>query len=185
MENVVERDNVRICLSRLEEATSGSNKSFFKRLNTNCEMALAALEANDILTEATETYKSLKATNKKISMSTHLRSVDNILVYIFLKNLMTAPTTTLAYKKGLIDKDGNLLREPKNKEEEDCISNLDLFIGKLRTWLRPHLNKLSKMSWVRSMDSNYRIQNALGNIETLSKRATVMRVNQELDRILQ
>lgn len=190
MENAVSRvrgesmDAVQVYLKRLEEATSGPNKTFFKRMNSSCTMALAALEARDVLTEAGETYKTLKATNKKISMSTHLRSVDNILVYIFLKNLMTAPTSTQAYKLGLIDKDGNLLREPKTKVEEDSISNLDLFIGKLRTWLRPHLTKLSKLSWVRSMDSSYRIQNALGNIDTLSKRAAVMRVNQELDKVL-
>ena len=177
-------DPVQVYLKRLEEATIGPNKTFFKRMNSYCTMALAALEAGDILTEARETYKTLKATNKKISMSTHLRSVDNILVYIFLKNLMTAPSTTQAYKLGLIDKDGNLLREPKTKAEEDSISNLDLFIGKLRTWLRPHLTKLSKLSWIRSMDSSYRIQNALGNVDTLSKRAVVMRVNQELDKVL-
>jgi hypothetical protein len=84
----------------------------------------------------------------------------------------------------LIDKDGKLLREPKTQEENDCISNLDLFIGKLRTWLRPYMSRLSKMAWVKSMDASYRVQNALGNAESLSKRATVLRVNDELDKLL-
>jgi hypothetical protein len=60
-----------------------------------------------------------------------------------------------------------------------------LFIGQLRKWLRPYMNRLSKMTWVRSMDASYRIQNALGNTESLSKRATVIRVNDELDKILE
>ena len=47
-----------------------------------------------------------------------------------------------------------------------------------------HLSKLARMSWVKSMESNYRIQNALGNYDSLSKRATVIRVNDELDKVL-
>lgn len=173
------------CFERLEEAAAGDNKHFLEKLQRNCKMAVAALESDGIVNEAHTTMKSLKASNKKISMSTHLRTVDNVLVYIFLKNLLTAPSSTKAYKLGLIDKDGKLLREPETQEENDSISNLDLFTGQLRKWLRPYMNRLSKMTWVRSMDSNYRIQNAFGNSDTLSKRATVLRVNDELDKILE
>lgn len=173
------------CFERLEAASAGDNKHFLEKLQRNCKMAVAALESDNIISEAQNEFKSLKTLNKKISMSSHSRSIDNVLVYIFLKNLMTAPSTTKAYKLGLIDNEGKLLREPKTQEENDSISNLDLFSAKLRKWLRPYMNKLSKMSWVRSMDSNYRIQNALGNSDSLSKRATVMRVNNELDKILE
>lgn len=173
------------CFERLEEASAGDNKHFLEKLQRNCKMAVAAMESDNIISEAQNDLKSLKAMNKKISMSTHSRSIDNVLVYIFLKNLMTAPSTTKAYKLGLIDREGKLLREPKTQEENDSISNLDLFTAQLRKWMRPYMNRLSKMSWVRSMDSNYRIQNALGNSDSLSKRATVMRVNDELDRILE
>ena len=173
------------CFERLEEASAGDNKHFLEKLQRNCKMAVAALESDNVISEAQNDLKTLKAMNKKISMSTHSRSIDNVLVYIFLKNLMTVPSTTKAYKLGLIDKDGKLLREPKTAEENDSISNLDLFTAQLRKWMRPYMNRLSRMSWVRSMDSNYRIQNALGNSDSLSKRATVMRVNDELDRILE
>ena len=173
------------CFERIEAASAGDNKHFLEKLQRNGKMAVAALESDNIINEAQTTMKSLKAANKKISMSTHSRSVDNILVYIFLKNLLTVPTTTKAYKLGLIDKDGKLLREPKTAEENDSISNLDLFIGQLRKWLRPYMNRLAKMTWVRSMDASYRIQNALGNTDSLSKRATVIRVNDELDKILE
>lgn len=173
------------CFERLAEASLGDGKNFFEKLHRNCGIAIASLESDNVISEAQETMKSLRSLNKKISMSTHLRTIDNVLVYIFLKNLMTAPTSTKAYKLGLIDKDGKLLREPKTQEENDSISNLDLFSAQLRKWLRPYMNRLAKMTWVRSMDSNYRIQNALGNADSLSKRATVMRVNDELDKILE
>ena len=184
MEIAVSLDILNVCFRRLEEASGGDNKHFLEKLQRNCKMAVAALESDNVIAEAQSSVKTLKAMNKKISMSTHLRTIDNILVYVFLKNLMTAPSTTKAYKLGLIDKDGKLLREPKTQEENDCISNLDLFIGKLRTWLRPYMSRLSKMAWVKSMDASYRVQNARGNAESLSKRATVLRVNDELDKLL-
>ena len=172
------------CFERLEDASKGDNKNFLEKLNRNCGIAVAALESDNIISEAQNSVKTLKTMNKRIGMLTHSRTIDNVLVYIFLKNLMTVPTTTPAYKMGLIDKDGKLIREPKTQEENDSISNLDLFVAQLRKWLRPYMNRLAKKSWVRSMESKYRIQNALGNAESLSKRATVIRVNDELDKIL-
>jgi hypothetical protein len=57
-------------------------------------------------------------------------------------------------------------------------------MAKMRKWLKPQLSKLSSMSWVKSVDANTRIQNALSNAETLSKRYTVKKVNDTLDNIL-
>jgi hypothetical protein len=80
--------------------------------------------------------------------------------------------------------EGNLIKTPKTEEENDAISNLDLLMAKMRKWLKPQLSKLSSMSWVKSVDANTRIQNALSNAETLSKRYTVKKVNDTLDNIL-
>lgn len=147
-------------------------------------IATSNLEAEGVLTEASNALYSLKHLNKKVSMSSHVRSIDNVLVYIFLKSLLTIPTTTEAYKLGLIDKDGNLKREPITDAENAAISNLDLLIAKIRMWLKPHLQKLSSMTWLKSVGGNDRIQNALSNADTITKRAYVIRCNDELDKIL-
>ena len=47
-------------------------------------------------------------------------------VFVFLKSITTIPTTTKAYKLGLIDRNGKLIRNPKTQEEHNAISNLDL-----------------------------------------------------------
>lgn len=148
------------------------------------EMAASYLEGNGILDEAAHAVYAIKTLNKKVSMSSHIRSIDNVLVFVFLKSLLTIPTTTEAFKLGLIDKDGNLIREPLTPKENDAISNLDLFMAKIRTWLRPHLQKMSSMTWVKSVGGKDRVQNALSNADMVAKRAFVIRCNDELDKIL-
>ena len=71
------------CFRRIAEATESNDRHFLERLVRNCNMAIAALEADNVINEAQKGTKTLKAMNKKINMSTHLRSIDNVLVYIF------------------------------------------------------------------------------------------------------
>ncbi len=165
----------------LEDKNSVSG---LQRLVNNAETMSAYFEANGILTEARETLYSLKTRNKKINLSTHNRDIDNVLVFVFLKSITTIPTTTKAYKLGLIDRNGKLIRNPKTQEEHNAISNLDLLMFKLREWLRPKMYCLSSVNWIRGLYKDKRIQNYLLNSEIISKQYVVRRLNSELDTIL-
>lgn len=165
----------------LEDKNSVSG---LQRLVNNAETMSAYFEANGILTEARETLYSLKTRNKKINLSTHNRDIDNVLVFVFLKSITTIPTTTKAYKLGLIDRNGKLIKNPKTKEEHNAISNLDLLMFKLREWLRPKMYCLSSVNWIRGLYKDKRIQNYLLNSEIISKQYVVRRLNSELDTIL-
>ena len=165
----------------LEDKNSVSG---LRRLVNNAETMSAYFEANGILTEARETLYSLKTRNKKINLSTHNRDIDNVLVFVFLKSITTIPTTTKAYKLGLIDRNGKLIRNPKTQEEHNAISNLDLLMFKLREWLRPKMSCLSSVNWIRGLYKDKRIQNYLLNSEIISKQYVVRRLNSELDTIL-
>lgn len=158
--------------------------SGLQRLVNNAETMSAYFEANGILTEARETLYSLKTRNKKINLSTHNRDIDNVLVFVFLKSITTIPTTTKAYKLGLIDRNGKLIKNPKTQEEHNAISNLDLLMFKLREWLRPKMYCLSSVNWIRGLYKDKRIQNYLLNSEIISKQYVVRRLNSELDTIL-
>ena len=68
--------------------------------------------------------------------------------------------------------------------ENAAISNLDLVMAKIRTWLKPHIQKLCTMSWIRGVGGAERIQNALSNADMVAKRAYIIRCNDELDKIL-
>lgn len=165
----------------LEDKNSVSG---LQRLVNNAETMSAYFEANGILTEARETLYSLKTRNKKINLSTHNRDIDNVLVFVFLKSITTIPTTTKAYKLGLIDRNGKLIKNPKTQEEHNAISNLDLLLFKLREWLRPKMYCLSSVNWIRGLYKDKRIQNYLLNSEIISKQYVVRRLNSELDTIL-
>ena len=165
----------------LEDKNSVSG---LQRLVNNAETMSAYFEANGILTEAQETLYSLKTRNKKINLSTHNRDIDNVLVFVFLKSITTIPTTTKAYKLGLIDRNGKLIKNPKTQEEHNAISNLDLLMFKLREWLRPKMYCLSSVNWIRGLYKDKRIQNYLLNSEIISKQYVVRRLNSELDTIL-
>ena len=165
----------------LEDKNSVSG---LQRLVNNAETMSAYFEANGILTEARETLYSLKTHNKKINLSTHNRDIDNVLVFVFLKSITTIPTTTKAYKLGLIDRNGKLIKNPKTQEEHNAISNLYLLMFKLREWLRPKMYCLSSVNWIRGLYKDKRIQNYLLNSEIISKQYVVRRLNSELDTIL-
>ena len=165
----------------LEDKNSVSG---LQRLVNNAETMSAYFEANGILTDARETLYSLKTRNKKINLSTHNRDIDNVLVFVFLKSITTIPTTTKAYKLGLIDRNGKLIKNPKTQEEHNAISNLDLLMFKLREWLRPKMYCLSSVNWIRGLYKDKRIQNYLLNSEIISKQYVVRRLNSELDTIL-
>lgn len=165
----------------LEDA---SGQKGLRRLVNNANMLASGFEANGILNEATYTLKNLKQKNKKINLSTHDRNIDNILVFVFLKSITTIPSKTKAYRLGLIDKNGVLIKQPETKEEHDCISNLDLLMFKIREWLRPKMVYLSNINWVRGVYNNQRIQNQLANTSMLAKQFVVRQLNSQLDDIL-
>ena len=158
--------------------------SGLRRLVNNAETISAYYEANDILTEAHKVALSLKNFNKKINLSTHNRDIDNVLVFVFLKAITTIPTKTKAYRLGLIDRNGKLIKNPVTKEENDAISNLDLLMFKLREWLRPKMYCFSTINWIRGLYNDKRIQNYLFNAEIVSKQHVVRQLNNDLDSVL-
>ena len=165
----------------LEDTNSVSG---LRRLVNNAETMSAYFEANNILAEANKTLPMLIRKNKKINLSCHNRDIDNILVFIFLKSITTIPTKTKAYKLGLINKAGELIKEPTTQEEHDAISNLDLLMFKLREWLRPKMYCLASINWIRGLYKDKRIQNYLMNTDFISRQYVVRRLNNELNDIL-
>lgn len=154
---------------------------FFKKLYNNANLYYCY---NSSLNEKSKLFEKLEDPNLKLNMQSHSREIDNLLVFIFIKSLMTIPSTTKAYKLGLINSDGQLIREPETPEENDSISNLDLLMGKLRMWLKHKLSFFSSSSWIRNANGNMRLQNALSNAKTTSMLYSVKKINSELSKIL-
>lgn len=170
---------------RLEESLQDKDSlRCMQRIRNNADMLCALMLANDVITEGKKEAQVIKAMNKKLSMSTHSHAVDNALVFIFLKGLTTLPTKTKAFKLGLIDHNGKLIRKPKTKEEIDSISNLDLLMFRIRKWMTSKLQYLSSISWIKSAADSIRFQNYFSNCDTVERQYVVRKINDELDRLL-
>lgn len=155
-----------------------------RRLVTNAETMAAYLESNNILQEAHSTISELKRKKQKINLSIHDRNIDNILVYVFLKGITTIPSKTKAYKLGLIDRTGKLIKDPKTDEENDSLSNLDLLLWKLRDWLKPKMSYLSSINWLNTINKRNRLQNHLLNTDAVTSQYVIRKINNELADIL-
>lgn len=184
MDNEIE--NVKKLWKRLEESLTDSNSQRgLHRLVNNAEMLSAYMEANGVLTESSKAVLDLEQKGAKINLSTHNREIDNALVFIILKGLTTLPTKTEAYRLGLIDAKGKLIRKPKTSKENDCISNLDLLFFKLREWLAPRIAYMTSVSWIKGVMNNVRGQNYFKNASILTRQYAVRKVNDELYKILE
>lgn len=182
----MELENVKKLWARLEESLSDPNSQRgLHRLVNNAEMLSAYMETNDVLTESSKALLDLEYKNAKIDMTTHNREIDNALVFVILKGLTTIPTKTKAYRLGLIDAKGKLIRKPKTSEENECISNLDLLFFKLREWLAPRISYLASVSWIKGVMNNMRGQNYFKNASILTRQYAVRKVNDELYKILE
>jgi hypothetical protein len=183
-ENEIEQVNK--LWKRLAESLTDTNSQHgLHRLVNNAEMLSAYMEANGILSESKKVVLDFEQKNAKINMSTHNREIDNAIVFVILKGLTTIPTKTEAFRMGLIDAKGKLIRKPKTQKENEAISNLDLLFFKLREWLAPRIAYLSTVSWVKGVMNNIRGQNYFKNASVLAKQYAVRKINDELWKILE
>lgn len=183
---MIDNECVQKLWQRMSDSLTDTNsQKGLHRLVNNAEMLAAYMECNNILSESRQVLLDMEHANKKINLSTHNRCVDNAIVFIILKGLTTLPTQTKAYRLGLIDKNGKLIRAPKTEAEHQSISNLDLLFYKLRQWLAPRIQYLSSINWIKGVMNDVRPQNYFSNFENLSRQYAVRKVNDELNKILE
>lgn len=161
-----------------------NGQSGLRRLVNNAETMSAYFESSDILAEASSTLADIKRRKGKINLTIHDRNIDNILVYVFLKSITTIPSKTKAFKLGLIDRKGKLIKDPVTPEEQDSLSNLDLLMWKLRDWLKPKMSYLSSVNWLNSINKRNRLQNYLVNTDAVTSQYVIRKINNELADIL-
>lgn len=62
--------------------------------------------------------------------------------YLMAKRILTPPKETEAFKRGLIDEQGNILRDPESIEDELAFTLLDKLALYLRKQLGTRINRL-------------------------------------------
>lgn len=95
---------------------------------------------------------------------------------------------TQAYKLGLVDKVGKLIRKPTTEQEKENLTLLDVLIFKLKRLLGGKIGSLNRFLYLQNLNNNmYDKLNVKGivtqraEIQKITKDFTTLQENYELD----
>lgn len=107
--------------------------------------------------------------------------IDNILSFLVIKKLVTPITKTDAYKMGLVDSTGRLVKSPETEEEKSALTLFDKFMFKVKRLLGPKVSQLNNFLYVQTLNNDF--YNSLivrGNVE---KRAEIKRITKDIQKV--
>jgi hypothetical protein len=110
-------------------------------------------------------------------------NIDSVLTYILIKKLITPITKTDAYKLGLINNAGKVIKSPSSAAEENSLTILDRLILKIKRLLGTKLINLQKFLYIVSLHNNF-YNNIIvkGNV---SQRSEIKRLNNDIDKLME
>lgn len=108
-------------------------------------------------------------------------SIDNILSYLLIKKLVTPITRTDAFRYGLVNSSGRVIRNPETYEENMALTTLDKIIFKLKRLLGGKLMSFNSFLYLATMNNNmYDKLNVRGSI---NQRAEIERIKRDIDNL--
>ncbi len=107
--------------------------------------------------------------------------VDDILSFAVIKKLVTPIKKTNAYKLGLVDSVGKIIRNPTTDEEHMALTLFDKFIFKLKRLLGSKISQLNNFLFVHTLNNDF-YNNLIvkGGIE---KKAEIKRIRRDIDKL--
>jgi hypothetical protein len=109
--------------------------------------------------------------------------IDNVLAYVFIKKLIRPINTTKAFKLGLIDNEGKLLKEPETDEEQRSLSLFDRIVFKIKRMLGSRVSQLNAFIYLKSLDDDF--YNNMVITGSLSKKSAVRRMEKDIENVLE
>lgn len=85
----------------------------------------------------------------------HKQNIDTILSYILVKKLVTPIVNTKAYKLGLVNNAGKVIKEPKSEKEKDALTLLDKIVFKLKRLLGTRLLNLRNFLYLQVINNDF------------------------------
>jgi len=110
-----------------------------------------------------------------------VKNIDMILTYLLLKKLTQPIVQSKAYKEGLVDASGSVLREPRSPIEEMAMTLLDKVVFQLKRLLGPRVIKLNKFLYLQTLNNNF--YNKLVVRGTIDQRAEILRIIKDMKTI--
>lgn len=109
-----------------------------------------------------------------------LETIDSAVVLMVIKKLVTPIVQMPAYKLGLINSNGMIIRVPENDKEKSALTLLDKFTLKLKRLLGTKLVQLNDFLYVQTSPSVYNQLVPSGNLQ---QRAEIIRISKDVTRL--
>lgn len=104
----------------------------------------------------------------------HKINIDTILSYILIKKLVTPIVRTDAYKLGLVNNAGKVIREPETPNEVGAMTLLDKVAFKLKRLLGSKLLNLNNFLYLQTINNDF--YNKLVVKGSITQRAEIRRI---------
>ena len=117
----------------------------------------------------------------KIASLEHIKNIDTIFSYIIIKKLCCPIIKTDAYKLGMVNNAGNILREPVSEEEQAALTLLDKIVFKLKRLMGTKVIALNQFLYLQTMNNNF--YNKLVVRGNIQQRAEVIRIKKDVEKI--
>ena len=113
-----------------------------------------------------------------MSKEEHKSNVDAIMSFILIKKLVTPIAQSPAYKLGLVDAAGKVVREPKTDKENEDLTLMDRIVFKLKRLLGNRLLNLNNFLYLATINNDF--YNRLVVRGTVKQRAEIIRIAKDV-----
>jgi hypothetical protein len=107
-------------------------------------------------------------------MNKQRSDIDSIITFILIKKLVTPIVRSDAYKLGLVNNSGKILREPVGDDERESLTILDKIVLKLKRLLGNKIINLQSFLYLQTM--NQQMYNKLIVKGSVEQRAEIQRI---------
>jgi hypothetical protein len=118
-----------------------------------------------------------------MSIDENRQRVDDALSFLTIKKLVTPVSKTPAYKYGIVDQEGRIIKKPTTPEEESYLTLFDKFIFKIKRLLGGKISQLNNFMYVQTLDNNF--YNNLVVRGAIEQRASIIRVKHDIEKLIE
>lgn len=104
--------------------------------------------------------------------------IDTVMSFILIKKIVTPINQTKAYKLGLVNGAGKVLREPKNDEEQESLTLLDRIVFKIKRLLNTKLLNLNNFLYLSTINNDFYSKLVIRG--TIKQRAEILRITKDV-----